>query len=1053
MNLSAPWLSRLSGLVAVLISSHAQAKVPELADRPDRGQVVFAWAQNQDVDRMRHIRWHALTHLGTQFVTFDASANLGGVSSFLNRDADLKMGGAADENGVKLALVLANANFDETILDTIFQNPSLSTLLRQRVVDLATTTTNNARVHHVNLDFEFSWGTATRDGMMAFIRDLRSDLNARSVGLSIYTTPSWSSTRYDAATLRDYTDFVMPSGYDYASGLTATSVGRYGPASLFSILSNTDDYISAGIPPHKIVIALPLYSAAWTDTDPGLSYGDVATTSSGAESWLRSNFNPTYLLPTPLTKFNGTANHLSNWTRTESSPGVTRLVTFDDAVNLEHKMRMAKAWPGAVQTGRPLAGVAFWSLNWVTEANARDPNSPGTVQSLRRTASTPFSLMEELFSPPGQTRFRIDTFEGATTATTTGYSLRWRAANDGSDDSGIVSASRAMVESPAGGPAGDRRSLRFTTNFSSAGRGFIRYQYLLGDNAAPHSLDLNHNLVAIPQGARLRADIHVPAAYPALSVRLVVRDGDGEYERGPATVLSSAGWRTLEWDLTDASPGNVTGFSTTEGFQASGDGIIDSAGGGARDITVAGLELVASAAVNTQVDLALMEWEEAYPSARQYRINEYRYANTSAQFVEIFGPSGSIPAGLVLRSIRGSDGTTVSEVALSGTIPNDTGGGFGYYVVGSSGTANVDQVVAGSFFTTANPGALEIFEIPGGRQHDALVVEAHGGVGSIGIPGTARAADHGPGWQGEVANGGDSTGNRYTLGRYPDGAGSGSNEADFSPMPATPGGPNGNSILGAITYDFDQTTPTTQAYRTYNANTSGIFSTEIPPVGVNSSPNGGRVHRCVDTSGGGSVTFFGDSALGHNGNGADVRGQVFVGSTSQPQQAIGLGICVRSGSTFFSGSPTATGMDRGYWLVYENAAGVGLADGLPDAPGVWRFVYATNDGLGSAPQATVLGSASLATLGLPASGGLWTTFRLSVHRNAGGSNQLLASINGVEIYRGALPVGGPSSGPFALGFRENHSGPPVAVEGTWADNFQFGGTPVPVVLTGYSLDE
>jgi hypothetical protein len=164
-------------------------------------------------------------------------------------------------------------------------------------------------------------------------------------------------------------------------------------------------------------------------------------------------------------------------------------------------------------------------------------------------------------------------------------------------------------------------------------------------------------------------------------------------------------------------------------------------------------------------------------------------------------------------------------------------------------------------------------------------------------------------------------------------------------------------------------------------------------------------------------------------------------------------MCVRSGSTFFSGNPGTSGMDRGYWLIYENAAGVNLADGLPDAPGVWRFVHATNDGLGSTSQTTVLGSATNAAVGLPASGGLWTTFRLSVNRNAGGSNQLLAAINGTEIYRGPLPANGPYSGPFAVGFRENHPGDPEAMEGTWVDNLQFLGTPVPVVITEFGVDE
>jgi hypothetical protein len=920
-------------------------------------------------------------------------------------------------------------------------------------VDLATTTTSNASVHGINLDFEFTWPAATRDGMMQWIRDLRAVLNSlpEPLELSIYTTPTWSAVRYDAATLRDFTDYVIPSGYDYATGLTVTATGRYGPASQFSILQNTDNYISAGIPPEKLVVALPFYGRAWESTNPNISYGQNADVRTSARGFLRSNFDTTFLLPNPIPSFDATPpTHQSRWSRQEISPGTFEAVTFDDMVTLENKVRMVKAWPGNQQTGRPLAGVAFWSLMWLTEASGRDPNNL-SMTNLRRTAGGPYNLLETLFAPPGTRRFRIDTFEG-TTLTSTGFSTRWVAAGTSPDSVAVSSSSRQMVATPSGGPAGDVRSLQFSTNFSGPGRGFLRYQFVVGSNAAPHSLDLNHHLVALPRQARLRAWIHTPANYANASVAMVVRDAQGQFEKGPAVSLATAGWREVVWDLASNAAGNVNPFNTVEGFTSSGDGILQTAGQGAQDIHFAGFEIVTGGAVNTQLNVALLEWEISETDGARYVINEFRYADTTQQFVEIYGPAGPLPAGLVLRGIDGNTGTTSTELLLTGTIPDDTGNGFGYHVIGTNTVPHVDQVVSSGFFPTASPSAIELFEIPRGRQHDALAYRAHGGVRLIGSPGNPKAADFGPGWQGEISNGGDTLGNRYTLGRYPDGFGEGSNEENFTPMGATPGAPNGNAISGPVTFDFDVVSPVSQAFRTYNAASSGNFTVEAPPAGVGPSPNGGNVHRCVDSSGGGAVTYFGDAAFGHNGQGQNVAGQVFVPAATQPVQSIGLGLCVGSGSTFFSGSPGSNGMDRGYWLIYQNAPGANLNHGQGDHPGTWLFVHATNDGLGFTSATTVLGSASNAALGLPNGGGVWTSFRLSSHRNVGGNNQLLATVNGVEIYRGPLPADGPFRGPFAVGFRENHPGGPIAVEGTWIDALEFHGTPVPVHLSAFDLD-
>ncbi len=92
----------------------------------------------------------------------------------------------------------------------------------------------------------------------------------------------------------------------------------------------------------------------------------------------------------------------------------------------------------------------------------------------------------------------------------------------------------------------------------------------------------------------------------------------------------------------------------------------------------------------------------------------------------------------------------------------------------------------------------------------------------------------------------------------------------------------------------------------------------------------------------------------------------------------------------------------------------------------------------------LLGSKTLASTG--AAAGAWTTFSLEVDpESADPLQQLTAKINDVEVYRGAIPSGGPISGAIQVGFRENHTGTPGAPEGTWIDSMSVTLLSAPVI--------
>ena len=87
----------------------------------------------------------------------------------------------------------------------------------------------------------------------------------------------------------------------------------------------------------------------------------------------------------------------------------------------------------------------------------------------------------------------------------------------------------------------------------------------------------------------------------------------------------------------------------------------------------------------------------ALTATAQVMLNEFVYDTQSTDdptimFVELYGPAGTDLTGWSLVGINGNGSAAYLTVPLSGTIPAD-----GYFVVGDSAVANVDQIVTADF--------------------------------------------------------------------------------------------------------------------------------------------------------------------------------------------------------------------------------------------------------------------------------------------------------------------------------------------------------------------
>lgn len=991
--------------------------------KPAVGPDFINFGYMQSDAQVFHTRWQALTHIGSLFVSFNANGDLVNPGTFTNRSGYLKAGGAAQAAGVKMVLVVNNQNFDVTtiltpVMTDVTKRQNLATQVRDLVV-------NDGYCAGVSFDFEFSWGTATRNGITQFLIYMRSILPADKE-ISIYTHPIYSSTYWDIANVEPTIDYLLYSTYDWASGNTAHAISDFN-----SCVPNIVDYFDAGLPPSKMVLVWAAYSRRWTGITSYNATGSSPSSRGFTDGLYDTTFNPTY--GGPYTSNYVTGDEIGWYTY--NSGTADYVATWDTPESLEYKIRASQVFPGSsgAWAGVRLRGVGWWSLMWMAESasgasyngNASDP--PTGYVDRTRTYPHIYQLCEEILSPPGTSRFVFEGFEG--------LDPRWRgpvASPDAVGDTNGDSA-RGIVAAPAGAgrPASTTNAMRVTFDFEGTGtnRAFFRHE-VLASSIEPTIIDTHATAAHFDATTKLSAYIQTPTAYPTYNVRMVVMDKDRQLEMSNPFSLNASGWRQIEWDLTN--PSQVHGYATAEWAFNDGNGAIATAGGGARDVSFIGFLIEGTGATNNaSVVFDELAYEHADAGGKHYTINEFRYSDPATEFVEIHGPAGAFPSGFQLRIFDSSNGSA-RTVSLGGkTIPND-GGGFGFFVVGEPGMANVDESTgfdpALDDIPNVSPSALQLYDTATGCVYDSVTYLAYSGLAQLTRQQTLGVTAEGYPWVGAVSSGTTAAGDGYSAGRYPDGADTQWNARDIAVMPPSPGAPNGGSVSLPATFDFATAPP--RSLQTYQ------YPRVENPVtaGLPASPGGGNASRSVDTTGGGVMAYFGDAALGADGAGYRATGRLYIPAASEPAQAVAVGLCGRQGSTFFTGTPAASGYESGYMLIYESAAGVGLNDGRADHPGTFEFVHATNDNMDNAPVA-LLGSASLAATG--ATAGSWAPFELLIDPTAVAGEQLVAKINGHVVFAGPIPEGGPTAGAFQVGFRENHTGAPAANEGTWIDDLRL----------------
>ena len=155
-----------------------------------------------------------------------------------------------------------------------------SSTLRARLAAEIAKAVHDRGADGVNLDFE-PIPTGQAADYVAFVRQLRADLNARRAGYELTFDATGSIDSYDIAglTAPGAADAVMIMGYDYRGAGSAVA-GSIDPLAgpTYDLTDTVDAYL-ARTTASKIILGIPYYGRAWSTSGSGLHAPTLAPSS------------------------------------------------------------------------------------------------------------------------------------------------------------------------------------------------------------------------------------------------------------------------------------------------------------------------------------------------------------------------------------------------------------------------------------------------------------------------------------------------------------------------------------------------------------------------------------------------------------------------------------------------------------------------------------------------------------------------------------------------------------------------------------------------------
>ena len=206
----------------------------------------------------------------------------------------------------------------------------------------------------IDVDWEYPDGDHAED-FIALLQEFRKQMDALRPGLTLSIAAGAAAKNVDAVDWRRAAvslDQINVMTYDY-QGPWSHTTGFNAPLRSASLTEETvsttiDDYLTAGVPAHKLLLGVPFYAYQWQNVPETGSHGLGAKGDP-----VRGNLNQSTavtLLAVPGAKLHRDPVSLSPWVYDGNN-----FLTFDDPASLQAKT--------AYVNEKQLGGVMIWELS------------------------------------------------------------------------------------------------------------------------------------------------------------------------------------------------------------------------------------------------------------------------------------------------------------------------------------------------------------------------------------------------------------------------------------------------------------------------------------------------------------------------------------------------------------------------------------------------------------------------------------------------------------------------------------------------------------------
>ncbi|EGO65044.1 glycoside hydrolase family protein [Acetonema longum DSM 6540] len=167
--------------------------------------------------------------------------------------------------GYKVWALVRNGDFDPDVMRSILTNE----VVQDKAIDQLLVYAALYDLDGINIDFEDIY-EADRDLLTAFVARMTKALHEQNLIVSIDVTvpsetPNWSKC-YDRRGLGKVVDYMMLMTYDETWAASPVS----GPvASLDWVEKGLKNTLALDVPPHKLLLGLPLYNREWREVANG----------------------------------------------------------------------------------------------------------------------------------------------------------------------------------------------------------------------------------------------------------------------------------------------------------------------------------------------------------------------------------------------------------------------------------------------------------------------------------------------------------------------------------------------------------------------------------------------------------------------------------------------------------------------------------------------------------------------------------------------------------------------------------------------------------------